>query len=93
MTHALPESRLQVAGEHLHLGMSERKRCVVQADDVRANAPVRSSIDLYWLPLGAGGHSVRLNGHLYEALAARLGRRPACVTTRPSRCGCLKGDS
>jgi hypothetical protein len=37
-----------------------------------------TAIDLYWLPLGAGGHSVRLNGILYEALAARLGRRPVC---------------
>ena len=36
------------------------------------------SVDLYWLPLGAGGHFVRLNGRLYEALAARLERRPAC---------------
>jgi hypothetical protein len=36
-----------------------------------------SSIDLYWLPLGAGGHSVRLNGRVYEALAARLAGRPA----------------
>jgi hypothetical protein len=36
----------------------------------------QASIDLYWLPLGAGGHSVRLNGRVYEALAARLGRRP-----------------
>ena len=38
----------------------------------------RASIDLYWLPLGAGGHFVRLNGRLYEAVAARLGRRPVC---------------
>jgi hypothetical protein len=30
------------------------------------------------LPLGAGGHFVRLNGRVYEALAARLERRPAC---------------
>ena len=34
-------------------------------------------VDLYWLPLGAGGHSVRLNGLVYEAAAARLQRRPA----------------
>lgn len=34
-------------------------------------------VDLYWLPLGAGGHFVRLNGRVYEALAAWLGRRPA----------------
>ena len=32
-------------------------------------------IDVYWLPLGAGGHSVRLNGHVYEALVARVERR------------------
>ena len=36
------------------------------------------AVDLYWLPLGAGGHFVRLNGRVYEALASRLGRRPAC---------------
>jgi len=35
-------------------------------------------VDLYWLPLGAGGHSVRLNGRVYEAVVARLERRPAC---------------
>ena len=35
-------------------------------------------VDLYWLPLGAGGHFVRLNGQVYEAIAARLQRRPAC---------------
>jgi hypothetical protein len=34
-----------------------------------------ATVDLYWLPLGAGGHFVRLNGRLYEALAARLQRR------------------
>jgi hypothetical protein len=34
-------------------------------------------VDLYWLPLGAGGHFVRLNGRVYEAVAARLQRRPA----------------
>jgi hypothetical protein len=37
-----------------------------------------SWIDLYWLPLGAGGHSVRLNGRVYEAVAARLDRREPC---------------
>ena len=36
-----------------------------------------ASVDLYWLPLGAGGWFVRLNGRVYEQLAARLGRRPA----------------
>jgi hypothetical protein len=37
-----------------------------------------ATIDLYWLPLGAGGHSVRLNGKLFEAVAAWLGRRDRC---------------
>ena len=32
-------------------------------------------VDLYWLPLGAGGRSVRLNGRVFEAVAARLQRR------------------
>jgi hypothetical protein len=38
----------------------------------------RASIDLYWLPLGAGGQFVRKNGRIYEALAARLARRTPC---------------
>jgi hypothetical protein len=33
-------------------------------------------VDLYWLPLGAGGHFVRLNGRLYEAVVAGLEHRP-----------------
>ena len=41
------------------------------------SAPTSSvGVDLYWLPLGAGGHFVRLNGRLYEAVIARLARRP-----------------
>jgi hypothetical protein len=37
-----------------------------------------SAVDLYWLPLGAGGHSVRLSGRAFEAIAARLEGRRAC---------------
>lgn len=40
-------------------------------------APSGSSIDLYWLPLGAGGHFVRLNGRIYEAIRAVHDRRRA----------------
>lgn len=32
-------------------------------------------IDLYWLPLGAGGWFVRLNGRIYEAILARREHR------------------
>lgn len=35
-------------------------------------------VDLYWLPLGAGGHCVRLNGRVFEAVAARRARRSRC---------------
>lgn len=35
-------------------------------------------VDLFWLPLGAGGHSVRLNGRVFEAVAARRQHRPVC---------------
>ena len=42
------------------------------------SADSESSVDLYWLPLGAGGHSVRLNGRVFEAVAAGLERRPRC---------------
>jgi hypothetical protein len=45
---------------------------------VNAASPPTPSIDLYWLPLGAGGHSVRLNGRIFEALAAGLQRRERC---------------
>jgi hypothetical protein len=41
----------------------------------RAPAACSAAVDLYWLPLGAGGHFVRLNGRLFEAVAARIGRR------------------
>ncbi len=37
-----------------------------------------TAVDLYWLPLGAGGHSVRLNGRVFEAVTACAARRPAC---------------
>jgi hypothetical protein len=38
-------------------------------------AAAQASIELYWLPLGAGGWFVRLNGRIYEAIHALLERR------------------
>lgn len=38
-------------------------------------SPSEAAIDLYWLPLGAGGWFVQLNGRIYEAIQARLQRR------------------
>ncbi len=45
------------------------------AAPTRAAGP-SGSVDLLWLPLGAGGHFVRLNGRVFEAGAAALARRP-----------------
>jgi hypothetical protein len=41
-----------------------------------ATAQASARVDLLWIPLGAGGHFVRLNGHACEALAAWRERRP-----------------
>ena len=41
----------------------------------RADVTSSYAVDLYWLPLGAGGHSVRLNGRVYEVLTAVWQRR------------------
>jgi hypothetical protein len=48
------------------------------ADNAAMTPESELGVDLYWLPLGAGGHSVRLNGRVFEAVAARLERRPPC---------------
>jgi hypothetical protein len=37
-----------------------------------------AAVELYWIPLGAGGHCVRFNGRLFEAFAAVLHHRPRC---------------
>jgi hypothetical protein len=47
-------------------------------DEQSTASPVLLGVDLYWLPLGAGGHSVRVNGIVYEALVASFQRRPRC---------------
>lgn len=35
-----------------------------------------AAVDLHWIPLGAGAHSVRFNGIVYEAVTASVQRRP-----------------
>jgi hypothetical protein len=49
-------------------------RAIVQ----RAMTEPDCHVDLYWLPLGAGGQCVRMSGHLYEALTALPARRRRC---------------
>ncbi len=51
---------------------------MAQTNDRSDPAAGGAAVDLYWLPLGAGGHSVRVNGRVFEAVAARLQRRPVC---------------
>jgi hypothetical protein len=41
-------------------------------------SPGMTAVYLYWLPLGAGGQSVRLNGRIFEWFAARLAHRDRC---------------
>jgi hypothetical protein len=48
------------------------------ADDAGMTIEDRPGVDLFWLPLGAGGHSVRVNGRVFEAVAARLAGREPC---------------
>jgi hypothetical protein len=48
------------------------------ASEPRSATPLKAGIDLYWLPLGAGGHFVRFNGRIYEGICAhREHRRPS----------------
>ena len=42
------------------------------------SAEPQYGVDLYWLPLGAGDHSVRWNGRVFEAMVAWLERRSRC---------------
>ena len=43
------------------------------------SAPAPGAVDLYWIPLGAGGHVVGLTGKVYEAIKALIEHRPRCA--------------
>jgi hypothetical protein len=47
------------------------------ASEVQDRTDAATKVMLYWLPLGAGGHSVRWNGRVFEAVAARHEHRAA----------------
>jgi hypothetical protein len=38
----------------------------------------RGAVDLYWIPLGAGAHVVRVSGKVFEAGSALVHRRGRC---------------
>jgi hypothetical protein len=51
-----------------------------------------STVDLYWIPLGAGGHSVRFNGRVFEAIEAARQHRQRCALYHAALVVELGGD-
>jgi hypothetical protein len=51
----------------------------IHVSGAATNDPTQRSaaVDLYWIPLGAGQHVVRLSGRLFETISARVQRRPS----------------
>lgn len=53
----------------------------------------QAAVDLYWIPLGAGGHaSVRFNGRVFEAIEAAHQRRRRCALYHAALVVQLDGD-
>jgi len=74
--------RVAVLGSTCELPRGEKgngsRGDTVSRADCRQVDTHSDGIDLYWLPLGAGGQSVRLNGRVFEAVTARLQGRSPC---------------
>jgi hypothetical protein len=51
-----------------------------------------AAVDLYWIPLGAGGHSVRFNGRVFEAIEAARAHRQRCDLYHAALVVALDGD-
>ena len=51
-----------------------------------------AAVDLYWIPLGAGGHSVRFNGRVFEAIQAARQHRQRCELYHAALVVELNGD-
>src|SRR6476646_8995429 len=51
-----------------------------------------AAVDLYWIPLGAGGHSVRFNGRVFEAIEAAIQHRGRCDLYHAALIAELDGD-
>jgi hypothetical protein len=73
-----PAGRSSPQADQSQLGWERAELDSTLVRDAGMTAESESGVDLYWLPLGAGGHSVRLNGRIFEAVAARLEGRPPC---------------
>jgi len=55
-----------------------RRRLLGEVRQMTPDPAATAWIDLYWLPLGAGGRCVRVNGKAYERLIAFRERRQPC---------------
>ncbi|MDX6688231.1 MAG: hypothetical protein QOF86_4359 [Baekduia sp.] len=51
-----------------------------------------AAADLYWIPLGAGGHSVRFNGRVFEAIEALREHRERCELFHAALVVAVGGD-
>ena len=51
-----------------------------------------AAADLYWIPLGAGGHCVRFNGRVFEAIEAARQHRQRCDLYHAALVVELNGD-
>lgn len=49
---------------------------LARAAAVASEGTGEGTVDLYWIPLGAGGHLVRFNGIVLEAISSMIQRRP-----------------
>jgi hypothetical protein len=56
-------------------GIKRRAERRPSAHPEQTVAPGSAGVELYWIPLGAGGHCVRFSGKVFEALAARRQHR------------------
>jgi hypothetical protein len=54
--------------------------------------PPTAVVELYWIPLGAGAHSVRFNGRVFEALEAARQHRERCELYHAALVVELDGD-
>ena len=76
-----PTLRRRARAGKAHPAVRPQPRCArlrmpARRATARIEVTMESFVDLYWIPLGAGGHSVRLNGKVFEFLAAARARRP-----------------
>jgi hypothetical protein len=51
-----------------------------------------ATVDLYWIPLGAGGHCVGFNGRVFEAIEAARRHRRRCDLYHAALVVELNGD-